>query len=108
MQTTICEVCLKSKILCNACQDKLSKGIITKGEIEISKYIFKLSEKMRSIRNVKIIKIINSDVLIIVTGRGDAARLVGKGGSVVKLIAKKFRKSIRILEEASNFKEFIG
>jgi len=107
MQTPICEVCLNSKILCNACQNKLDNGIINGDEIEIAKYIFKLSEKMKSIRYVKIVKIINRDVLIIVTGRGDAAKLVGKAGSVVKKIAKKFKKSIRILEEASSLKDFV-
>jgi len=107
MQTPICEVCLKSKILCNACQSNLDKGIITESEIEIVKYIYKLSEKMRSIRNIKIVKISNSDVLIIVTGRGDAPKLVGRSGSVVKKIAKRFKKSIRILEEASSFRDFV-
>ena len=107
MQTPICEVCLKSKILCNACQDKLNKRIMTEDEIDIAKYIYKLSEKMRSIRDIKIIKIINSNVLIIVTGRGDAPKLVGRSGSVVKKIAKKFKKPIRILEKASTFKDFV-
>lgn len=107
MQTPICEVCLKSEILCNACQDKLEKGITTEDEINVSKYLYRLSEKMKSIRDVKIVKIIDSEVLIIVTGRGSAAKLVGKSGSVVKKIAKRFKKSIRILEEVSNFKDFV-
>ena len=55
MQTPICEVCLKSDILCNACQDLLNKGIMTKEEVEIARYIYKLSERMKSIRNVNII-----------------------------------------------------
>ncbi|NIO44913.1 MAG: hypothetical protein GTN36_05175 [Candidatus Aenigmarchaeota archaeon] len=107
MRTVICEVCLKSKILCNACQDKLNKGMTTEDEIKIAKHIYKLSEKMRSIRDVEIVKIINSNILIIVTGRGDAPKLVGKSGSVVKKIAKKFKKPIRILEQASSFKDFV-
>jgi transcription antitermination factor NusA-like protein len=75
--------------------------------VEIARYIYKLSDKMKSIRNVTLLKIINSDALIIVTGRGDAPKLVGKAGSVVKKIAQRFKKSIRILEESSNFEDFV-
>ena len=107
MQTPICEVCLKSDILCNACQNKLEQGIINQDEIEIARYLYRLSEKMKSIRDVNILRIINSDALIIITGRGDAPKLVGKAGAVVKKIANRFRKSIRILEESSNLEDFV-
>ena len=107
MQTPICEVCLRSDILCSACQDKLDKGIIDNKEIEVARYIYNLSEKMKSIRDIKISGIINSDALIIITGRGDAPKLVGKAGSVVKKIANRFKKSVRILEEVSKLEEFV-
>jgi len=107
MQSTVCEVCLKSKILCNACQSKLENGLVTEEEVEIARYIYKLSEKMKSIKDVEILRIIDSNVLVIITGRGDAPKLVGKAGSVVKKIANRFKKPIRILEEASSFKDFV-
>jgi len=107
MQTPICEVCLKSDILCSACQEKLSTGKISKADVEIARYLYNLSDKMRSIRDVKILKIIDCGTLIIITGRGDAAKLVGRDGVVVKKIAKEFKKSIRILEEAPSFKDFV-
>jgi transcription antitermination factor NusA-like protein len=107
MQLPLCEVCSKSEILCNSCQDKLDKGIITEDDVTVSRFLYNMSEKMKSIRDIKISKVIDCEVLLIITGRGDAAKLVGKGGSVVKKIAKKFKKSIRILEEAPNFKEFV-
>jgi transcription antitermination factor NusA-like protein len=80
---------------------------MTADEVEIARYIYRLSDKMKSIRDVKVLKIINSDALIIVTGRGDAPKLVGKSGAVVKKIAQRFKKSIRILEESSNFEDFV-
>lgn len=107
MQAPICEVCLKSDILCSACQGKMDKGLITSDEIDIARYIYNLSGKMKSIRDVKILSIINRNALIIITGRGDASRLVGKSGAVVKKIANKFKKSVRILEEVSNLEEFV-
>jgi transcription antitermination factor NusA-like protein len=81
--------------------------LITADEVEIARYIYRLSDKMKSIRDVNVLKIINSDALIIVTGRGDAPKLVGKSGAVVKKIAQRFKKSIRILEESSNFEDFV-
>jgi len=107
MQAPICEVCLKSDILCNSCQEKLNTGKISQKDVELSRYIYRLSEKMRSIRDIKILKAIDCGTLMIITGRGDAAKLVGKGGVIVKKIAKEFKKSIRILEEAPTFKDFV-
>ena len=107
MQAPICEVCLKSNILCSACQEKLNSGKISQKDVDISRYLYDLSDKMRSIKDIKILRIVDCGSLIIITGRGDAAKLVGKGGVVVKKIAKDFKKSIRILEEAPSFKDFV-
>jgi len=107
MQTPICEVCLKSNILCSGCQEKLNTGKISNKELEICRYLYDLSYRMRSIRDIKILKVVECGSLIIITERGDAAKLVGRGGVIVKKIAKEFKKSIRILEEAPTFKDFV-
>jgi transcription antitermination factor NusA-like protein len=107
MQTPLCHDCLTSKSLCDKCSDNLKNKIITQEEIDVLRFIYYLSNKTHSLRDIEIVKVVDKGILLIITGRGDAARLVGKGGSVVKLIAKKFKKSIRILEEASNLREFI-
>lgn len=107
MQTLICEVCLKSDLLCALCQEKLEKGEINKVDIDISKFLFNLSNKVKSLRDVKIKKVIDSGVLLIIAGIGDGAKLVGKKGYVVKALAKKFKKPIRVLEEATDFRKFV-
>jgi transcription antitermination factor NusA-like protein len=107
MQTPLCDKCLTSKKLCDVCQEKLNKKEISEEEVSVLKFIHSLSNKTQSLKDIKVVRIIDRDTMLIITGRGDAARLVGKGGAVVKQIAKKFKKSIRILEEASNLKEFI-
>jgi len=107
MQAPICEVCLKSDILCSGCQEKLNTGRIAQYDVNVARYLHNLSEKMRSIRDIKVIRAIDCGTLIIITGMGDAAKLVGRKGVIVKKIAKEFKKSIRILEEAPNFKDFI-
>jgi transcription antitermination factor NusA-like protein len=107
MQTPLCDNCLMSKKLCDDCQEKLNNNEINRMEISVLRFIYNLSNKTQSLKDIKVVKVLDRNVLLIITGRGDAARLVGKGGAIVKLIAKKFKKSIRILEEASNLKEFI-
>ncbi len=107
MQANICEVCLKSDILCNADQAKLDNNLISQMEIDISRFLYKMTEKIISLRDVKISKILDTGVILIVCRIGDAPKLVGKNGYVVKALAKKFKKSIRVLEEASTFEKFI-
>lgn len=97
---------MKSSILCSACQEKLEKGKIQGIDIEVSRFLFELSKKVKSLSDAKIAKIIDAGVLLLIAGRGDGAKLVGKRGLVVKALAKKFNKSIRVLEEAKNFREF--
>lgn len=62
---------------------------------------------MKSLGDVKIEKIIESSVILIITGKGDGGKVVGKGGAVVKSLAKKFSKSVRVVEQVGNFKEFV-
>jgi len=93
-------------MLCQHCRTKLDSGEINELEIDVSRYLFDLSKRINTLRGIKIRKIMNCGVLLIVTDRGSAAKLVGRNGSIVKKIAKKFKKSIRILEEAPDFRDF--
>ncbi|MBN2203183.1 MAG: hypothetical protein JW700_03285 [Candidatus Aenigmarchaeota archaeon] len=107
MKSSICEECLKKNVLCDTCNKKLAARKTSAEEIDVLRFIYKLSEKNASLKDVKIVRVLDQSALLIVTGRGDAAKLVGKGGTIVKLIAKKYKKSIRILEEAPNFNRFV-
>jgi transcription antitermination factor NusA-like protein len=73
----------------------------------VSRYLFSLSKKMKSISDVKITRVVDCGSMVIITGIGDAPKRVGKKGVIVKQIAKEFKKSIRILEEAPDFKNFV-
>jgi transcription antitermination factor NusA-like protein len=106
MQAPICEVCLNSELLCAGCADKLARGEIAQAEIDVARTLYGMSEKIRSLKDVKLRKVIDSDVLLLVAGAGDGARLVGKGGAVVKDLAKTFGKSIRVLEEKTDMRAF--
>jgi len=106
MQAPICEVCLNSDILCGGCAAKLESGELSEIEVEVSRFIYKLSDKVKSLKEAKLLRVIDSDILLLVARKGDGAKLVGKGGAVVKALAKKYGKSIRVLEE-NEFKPFV-
>lgn len=106
MQAPLCEVCLNSDILCGGCAAKLADGRLTQTEIDVSRFIHRLSDKIKSLQEARLLKVIDTDVLVVVAGKGDAAKLVGKGGAIVKALAKKYEKSIKVLEE-KDFRPFI-
>lgn len=107
VETSICKNCLETKDLCELCHGKLETGKINKKDIEVSRFLFTLSDKVKSLSDIKIVKIIDSECLIIISKIGDAAKLVGKNGFVVKALAKEFKKPIRVLEEADTLKTFV-
>jgi len=106
MQMPICEICLNSDMLCSGCQKRLEDGKISKDEVDISRALFEMSERVRSLKDVKLKRAMNNEVLLIIAGKGDGARLVGKAGVVVKALAKKYEKPIRVLEE-SDIRTFV-
>jgi len=85
MKAPICNVCLKSDVLCSGCQEKLDEGEITELDIKISRILHELSNEYGSLRDSEIIKAIDTEnVIVIVTAKGDGAKVVGKGGEIVK------------------------
>ncbi|MBU3897225.1 MAG: hypothetical protein KJ697_04860 [Nanoarchaeota archaeon] len=107
MQSSICEMCLNSDALCSICKSKLERGETNQIEINISRFINELSRKVRSLENVKIEKAIESGTIVIVTAKGDAGKMVGKGGTIVKALAKKFGKPIKIIEKTEVMRDFM-
>jgi transcription antitermination factor NusA-like protein len=107
MHSKICGACMKSGVFCSACQGKIESGEVSRLELDISKFLFGLKEKIKSLEEAKIIKVLDGRAIIIITGKGSAAKIVGRQGSVVKLLAKHFGKPIRVVE-ADNIKDFIS
>ncbi|MFH0830187.1 MAG: hypothetical protein V1887_03440 [Candidatus Aenigmatarchaeota archaeon] len=107
MRAPLCEVCLNSDILCQGCAGKLERGELSKADVDVSRFVWGMSEKLHSLKEASIKKVIDSDVLLLVAAKGDGAKLVGKGGAVVKALAKQWGKSIRVLEE-KDFKPFVA
>ncbi len=107
MHSKICDACLKSDILCSACQGKIENGEVSKLELDIAKFLFGLKGRIKSLEEAKILKVLGGHAIVIITEKGSAGKIVGKQGSVVKLLARHFGKPIRVVE-ADDVKNFIS
>jgi len=108
MKAPICNVCLKSDVLCSACKEKLENEEITEKEVEISRILQELSDEYPSLRDSEIKRIFETEnVIIIVTAEGDGAKVVGRSGEIVKEIADQVEQSIRVVEKTGEDRETI-
>jgi len=108
MKAPICNVCLKSDVLCSKCEEKLENGQISELEIEVSRTLKDLSNEYGSLRDSEILHVYNTDnVVIIVTAKGDGAKVVGRSGEIVKKVAEEIDKSIRVVEKSEDNRDVI-
>lgn len=101
MVLPICDVCLKSGMLCQGCENKLKSGEITQLDLDIAQLLYKLGEG--NIGFKKTIEI--GDVVIIVTEKNQVGKIIGKSGKIVRAISKKIGKKVRVIGEGSDFRE---
>ncbi|HLD57164.1 MAG TPA: hypothetical protein VJA47_02600 [archaeon] len=108
MKTPFCEACLKSGLLCTSCKSKIDSGEVRQELLDISKLILEESGETKGLKDVKINNVIgNENLLLIICGQGDSAKLVGKGGSIVKKISEVVGKRVRIVEESDDPRTFV-
>ncbi len=107
MKAGICEVCLKNDMLCEGCSKKLENGDISEKAVELFRYIYSLSEDYPYLEDVEINEIyVGEDVIVIVVEKEDVGKVVGKGGEIVKKLAGKVERAIRVVEMAEGVKKF--
>ena len=108
MKAPICEICLKNDILCSGCNAKLEEGKITPVDVEVSRKLVKLEEKIPSLKSVELKKVIETrNSYILVVKKGDAPKIIGKRGSVIKKISEVLGKDTRVIEETKNLEELL-
>lgn len=109
MKTPICDFCLQSDgLLCNGCEAKLEDGDIAQEEVDLARMLYDLSAQIENLEDVEIKQAIPTDnALVIVTAEGDGPKVVGRNGRVVKKIAERFDKSIRIVEDTGDMYKIV-
>jgi transcription antitermination factor NusA-like protein len=108
MKAPICNVCLKSDVLCSNCEEKKENGDINELEIKISRKLKELSDEYGSLRDSEILHIYDTEnVVVVVTAEGDGAKVVGRSGEIVKKVAEEISKSIRVVEKSSSDRDVI-
>ncbi|MGC9516563.1 MAG: KH domain-containing protein [Methanomicrobiales archaeon] len=100
MVLPVCDVCLKSGMLCQGCENKLKSGEISQIDLDIAKLLYKIGDGKIGFK--KTIEI--GDVVIIVTEKDQVGKLIGKGGKIVRAISKKVGKKVRVVGENSDLK----
>ncbi|MFQ6073920.1 MAG: hypothetical protein ACE5KC_01745 [Candidatus Bathyarchaeia archaeon] len=104
----VCHFCLKSGILCSKCQAKLRLGEITKTDLEIGRLLMSLESMYPPLQDVYFYKAIeHDDVLALIVGRGDVARLLGYSGKILRAVGRKTGKTVRVLEYGVDDRKFL-
>ncbi len=109
MKFPICKVCLKNDILCNGCAEKIGELGIKADELKMFRRLNKLFKKYNLLKDVEVKRVIDSNnILLIITNKEDASKLIGKNGGMVKKLGKDLGKQIRVIGELSNIGQFVN
>ena len=100
MVLPVCDVCLKSGILCQGCENKLKSGEISQIDLDIAKVLFKLGDGKLGFK--KTIEV--GDIVIIVTEKDQVGKLIGKNGKIVRELSRTVGKKIRVVGQDSDLK----
>jgi len=108
VKAELCRFCLKSGILCSQCREKIRKGQVSETDLKIARLLLSLEEEYPPLQNVYFHKAVEADnVLAVLVGRGDVARMLSYGGKIAKILSQKTGKKIRILEYNSDERKFL-
>jgi transcription antitermination factor NusA-like protein len=109
MKLPICEICAKEDdLLCAGCQKKLEDGLITASDVELSRKLYRILEKIPSMKDVEILRAFDSEKLcLLIVGKGSAAKLIGRKGQTARKISRSLGKEVRIVEVADDIEHIV-
>lgn len=108
MKFPICSVCLKNDLLCNACAERVGEKEIKIDEIKMYRRLNRLLKDQKTLKDVEIKRAAGNNMVLIVTKKNDAARMIGKEGRIVKKLAKELNRPVRIVEQPPQLKDFVN
>jgi transcription antitermination factor NusA-like protein len=108
MKFPICSVCLKNNLLCNACAEKVGENEIKIDEIKMYRRLNRLLKGQKPLKDIEIKRAVGSNMLLIVTKKNDAAKLIGKEGRIVKKLVKELNRPVRVVEQPKQLENFVN
>lgn len=98
MKTPICTFDAKSGILCPKCESKLRSGHLTQADVELSKRLVKLSERIPDLRDATLLRGLEVDGdYVLVVPAADSIRL-RRDLTLIKRLEDDLERKIWILE----------
>jgi transcription antitermination factor NusA-like protein len=107
MSGQICELCMKSNVLCSGCSEKLKRGKISELDVKISRLLYKLRSRY-NLENADFTKAIDLGRVVLVLTDKDVGLLIGREGKVVAEISQAVGKKVRIAEMSGDIKKTIA
>jgi len=108
VKTALCNICIKSGILCPRCQEKVTSGEITETDIKVARVLLSLEDKHASLQKIDFYKAYEADnVLALVVGSGNSKNFQSEGGNIIRDIAERTGKRIRIFENKGDARTFL-
>ncbi len=88
----ICKLCLKSDMLCGACNKKVESGEISRAELDVARALSKIEE------GLEFSKVVDAGrKIIILCGKNSVSRIVGRGGRNAKKLEKCLKKNVKVV-----------
>jgi len=95
----MCDTCLKSDVLCPGCKRKLEEGKISQLDVEISRALYKLSQKHRGLDEIDFRRALREGGLTaLVVERGGQSLLMGREEKLARKLEKRLGMKIRVIE----------
>jgi len=77
-------------------------------DLRVGRLLLSLESKFPSLQEICFHKAVEAnDVLALIIGRGDMARLLSYGGKIIREVGKTIGKSIRVLEHGVDTRKFL-
>jgi transcription antitermination factor NusA-like protein len=102
MALPVCKICAKNRVLCAACEGKLSEGRINEFDVEVSRILYELfGDETNFTRAVN-----TENYVVILTAADEVGRIIGKGGRNIRVISERLGKQVRVVGEG-DFEEMV-
>jgi transcription antitermination factor NusA-like protein len=95
-------------MLCNKCQEKISKGIVDNLYMKVAQYLLKIEGQHTQLQKARLAKVTDAGgFLVLVVGRGDRVKFMGNGGKLTRDIGNEFHRRVLVIEEGVNDRGFL-